>query len=117
MTPPFITKMLRTRPNVIAAVVVVVQAVYGLARSSDEAVMSAGMKALHNVLLRAQHLEGVGHNFSGTVRAPGVHPTETGHILRTRHQTSLDTLIFRLLSTRFTVRATSSTNTLFDRVS
>ncbi|CBN77747.1 conserved unknown protein [Ectocarpus siliculosus] len=43
------------------------QAVYGLARSSDEAVMSAGMKALHNVLLRAQHLEGVGHIFSGTV--------------------------------------------------
>ncbi|CAM9901915.1 unnamed protein product, partial [Ectocarpus sp. 12 AP-2014] len=43
------------------------QAVHGLARSSDEAVMSAGMKALHNVLLRAQHLEGVGHIFSGTV--------------------------------------------------
>ncbi|CAM9234741.1 unnamed protein product [Ectocarpus sp. 4 AP-2014] len=43
------------------------QAVYGLARSSDEAVMSAGMKALHNVLLRAQRLEGVGHIFFGTV--------------------------------------------------
>lgn len=44
------------------------QAVYTLARSDDEAVMSAGMKALHNVLLRAQHLEGVDHIFSSTVR-------------------------------------------------
>ncbi|CAM9379489.1 unnamed protein product [Scytosiphon promiscuus] len=43
------------------------QAVYGLARSDDVAVMSAGMKALHNVLLRAQHLEGVDHIFSSTV--------------------------------------------------
>lgn len=40
---------------------------YGLARSNDAAVMSAGMKALHNVLLRAQHLEGVDHIFSSTV--------------------------------------------------
>lgn len=30
--------------------------------------MSAGMKALHNVLLRAQYLEGVDHIFSSTVR-------------------------------------------------
>ncbi|CAM9093459.1 unnamed protein product, partial [Hapterophycus canaliculatus] len=43
------------------------QAVYGLARSDDAAAMSAGMKALHNVLLRAQHLEGVDHIFSCTV--------------------------------------------------
>lgn len=30
--------------------------------------MSAGMKALHNVLLHAQHLEGVDHIFANTVR-------------------------------------------------
>eukprot|EP00752_Nemacystus_decipiens_P010361 g9231.t1 len=43
------------------------QAVYTLARSDDEPVMSAGMKALHNVLLRAQYLEGLDHIFSSTV--------------------------------------------------
>lgn len=44
------------------------QAVYGLTHSDDESVMSAGMKALYNVLLRAQYLEGVDHIFSRAVR-------------------------------------------------
>ena len=40
---------------------------YGLARSEDEAAMAAGAKALHNILLRAQRLDGVDHLFSNTV--------------------------------------------------
>lgn len=39
-----------------------------MARSDDEAVMAAGTKAIHNVVLRAQHLEGVDHIFTSTVR-------------------------------------------------
>lgn len=59
---------------------VLFQAVYTLARSNDEAVMSAGMKALHNVLLRAQHLEGVDHIFSNTVRDKFWRPGTQTHV-------------------------------------
>lgn len=47
------------------------QALYALARSDDEAVMAAGTKALHNVLLRAQHLD-LDHIFSRTVSRPAL---------------------------------------------
>lgn len=51
------------------------QAVYGLVESEDESVMSAGTKALHNVLLRAQGLRhGVDHVFARTVRSSPVRP-------------------------------------------